>query len=183
MVFNRSAYTINTTLKWLMTGVMLFLGVVLLAPPESLARQLLITLQGYPVYSVMVVLFTVTLFALLSWVRACTLQFSMTDGYIEFRVGTVVQKYQWILRRDIRNIRLKANIIEQKLNAATLEIETVGTGGVDIQLPQLRRHEAEAIRKQLLPEETTAANDPEPNPDPAKSPLSQADAQDVRTMQ
>ncbi|MBU2952198.1 PH domain-containing protein [Marinobacter sp. F3R08] len=151
MTFNRAAFTTNTAIGWLLKASLLVLGVALLAPPESLVRVGFAWMKQNPA-GASALLTTVVLATLLAaYYRSKTLRVNISDLVIDFEVGTLVRKRQRIKLADIRNIKSHANLIEQKLSAATLKLETVGTGGVDMTLPQLNAEDAEELRQRLSP--------------------------------
>lgn len=149
--FNYAAYTTNTASGWLLKTGLLILGVSIMAPPESLARVGFAWAQQNPAIAVLILAAIVGSAVYLARLRARTLEVSVSDHIIEFKVGKLVRKSQWIKLADIRNVRLNANLIEQKFGAATLHLETVGTGGVDMTLPQLNADDAESLRQRLSP--------------------------------
>jgi membrane protein YdbS with pleckstrin-like domain len=151
MTFNRAAFVLNTASGWILRAGLLVLGVSVLAPPESLARVGVAWMKQNPAPATAIFAAIFTLTVLLAYNRARSLKVDVSDLVIEFEVGKLVRKNQIIKLADIRNVKSHANLIEQKLGAATLKLETVGTGGVDMTLPQLNADDAEALRQQISP--------------------------------
>lgn len=149
--FNHTAYIANTSLGWAFKLALLVLGLSVIAPPDSLARIGIGFIKANPVILALAIVLMCWTCVVLAELRARTLKVIVTSELIEFHVGRLVKKTQWIALADVRNIKFHANIVEQKLNAGTLHFETVGTGGVDMVLPQLDAADAERLRRQVAP--------------------------------
>tara|TARA_Y100001933_G_scaffold64883_2_gene65329 strand:+ start:181 stop:666 length:486 start_codon:yes stop_codon:yes gene_type:complete len=152
MQVKTSAFVICTATQWISLAGLGILVVVIFAPPGSFARLWLQWSAQNPLLTLAIL--AAALFSVLSacLFRARSVKIQLERGLLHYQIGNIVRKTQSIRISDIQNVTSKQNITEQKLGAVTLKLETIGTGGVDLKLPQLKKGYAEELKKRIFPQ-------------------------------